>query len=368
MSFLPRNLPGGCNNIHFTFPTILSNSRRSNEMSLKDYVIPKAEVIEACKKGEYDKVALFLSSKRGKKMRAGLKYVFFVNFHLKLFFSDFSHQKATVTGSLTTKMRNPILLFSTTPFWKIRKKSASSLWTLSLFCCWVRALKTFSRSIWPHGMETWRLSKCCFFKPWRSQWIFWMQWTSSTKHHSTWQFKEGIWMLCSTLSKWEIFSLTNQNVLFFFQKNADPFIRNENKENALDVASRMGSAEAIRLLCEKWPKFAIQSAYESLRHGTLDIKRNFPAIYPFHLAAKYNHVECMQVSRLSKFPIHYSVIELRVNVKRSGCVIVDIAPCLFMQTIGNCCCVGKKRRIDEKIEKKMKHTGKRVIKGKFGRF
>lgn len=79
----------------------------------------------------------------------------------------------------------------------------------------------------------------------------------------------------------------------------------------IDVASRIGSAEAIRMLCQKWPKFPVQSAYESLRVGTPDIKRPFPAIYPFHLAAKYNHVECMQVSCFFHFAIHYSRIEYK---------------------------------------------------------
>uniref|UniRef100_A0A1I7TZX9 ANK_REP_REGION domain-containing protein n=1 Tax=Caenorhabditis tropicalis TaxID=1561998 RepID=A0A1I7TZX9_9PELO len=95
-------------------------------------------------------------------------------------------------------------------------------------------------------------------------------------------------------------------VFYLIKKNADPFIRNENKENVIDVASRIGCAEAIRMLCQKWPKFPVQSAYESLRVGTPDVKRPFPAIYPFHLAAKYNHVECMQALREHGFSINYT--------------------------------------------------------------
>ncbi|KAF1746874.1 hypothetical protein GCK72_023332 [Caenorhabditis remanei] len=244
-------------------------------MSLKDYVITKTEVIEACKKGEYDKVALFLSSKRGKKIRSGLK--FFTTKSDSHWLADYKDDKSdfTLLHHAVLENQNQIskLLMDYEP--------------LLLLCKSTKNILPIHLAAWNGNLEIVKMLLLqTMDKP-------------ADILNAVNIFNETPLHLAVQRSHIEV-------VLYLINKNADPFIRNENKENVIDVASRIGCAEAIRMLCKKWPKFPVQSAYESLRVGAPDIKRAFLAIYPFHLAAKYNHVECMQALREHGFSINYT--------------------------------------------------------------
>ncbi|CAI2357586.1 unnamed protein product [Caenorhabditis sp. 36 PRJEB53466] len=250
---------------------------RTDEMSLKDYVIPKAEVIEACKKGEYDKVALFLSSKKGKKLRAGLK--FFTSRGESHWLIDYKDEKSdfTLLHHAVLENQNQIskLLMDYEPLLML-SKSTKNIWPIHL-AAWNGNLEIVKMLL----LQTLPVLK--------------------TKDHvnAVNIFNETPLHLAVQRGHLPV-------VEYLLKKEADPFIRNENKENVLDVASRIGFEKAIRILCKRWPTFPVQSSYESLRIGNPDIKRAFPAIYPFHLAAKYNHVECMQALREHGFAINYT--------------------------------------------------------------
>ncbi|CAB02658.2 ANK_REP_REGION domain-containing protein [Caenorhabditis elegans] len=244
-------------------------------MSLKDFVISKTEVIDACKKGEYDKVALFLSSKKGKKIRSGLK--FFTTRSDSHWLADYKDEKSdfTLLHHAVLENQNQIskLLMDYEP--------------LLLLCKSTKNILPIHLAAWNGNLE---IVKMLLLQTMEKP---------ADILNAVNIFNETPLHLAVQRCHLEV-------VFYLIKKNADPFIRNENKENVIDVASRIGSAEAIRMLCQKWPKFPVQSAYESLRVGTPDIKRPFPAIYPFHLAAKYNHVECMQALREHGFSINYT--------------------------------------------------------------
>ncbi|CAP34287.2 Protein CBG16074 [Caenorhabditis briggsae] len=242
-------------------------------MSLKDYVISKTEVIDACKKGEYDKVALFLSSKRGRKIRSGLK--FFTTKSDSHWLTDYKDEKSdfTLLHHAVLENQNQIskLLMDYEP--------------LLILCKSTKNILPIHLAAWNGNLE---IVKMLLLQTMEKP---------ADILNAVNIFNETPLHLAVQRSHIEV-------VFYLIKKNADPFIRNENKENVIDVAARIGCAEAIRALCEKWPKFPVQSAYDSLRVGSPDIKR--PLIYPFHLAAKYNHVECMKVS--CYYSIHYSVL------------------------------------------------------------
>ncbi|EGT57894.1 hypothetical protein CAEBREN_17975 [Caenorhabditis brenneri] len=244
-------------------------------MSLKDFVLSKTEVIEACKKGEYDKVALFLSSKKGKKLRSGLK--FFTNKSDTHWLAEYKDEKSdfTLLHHAVLENQNQIskLLMDYEP--------------LLLLCKSTKNILPIHLAAWNGNLE---IVKMLLLQTMEKP---------ADILNAVNIFNETPLHLAVQRSHLQV-------VLYLIKKNADPFIRNENKENVIDVASRIGCAEAIRMLCRKWPKFPVQSAYESLRVGSPDIKRPFPAIYPFHLAAKYNHVECMQALRDHGFSINYT--------------------------------------------------------------
>uniref|UniRef100_A0A8R1E2Y5 Ankyrin repeat and sterile alpha motif domain-containing protein 1B n=1 Tax=Caenorhabditis japonica TaxID=281687 RepID=A0A8R1E2Y5_CAEJA len=244
-------------------------------MSLKEYAIPKAEVIEACKKGEYDKLALFLSTRKAKKLRSGLK--FFTGKTDTHWLIDYKDEKSdfTLLHHAVLENQNQIskLLMDYEPL-LLLSKSTKNILPIHL-------------AAWNGNLEIVKMLLLqALEKP-------------VDLLNAVNIFNETPLHLAVQRGHLEV-------VRYLIKKNADPFIRNENRENVLDVASRIGSAEAIRLLCEKWPKFPVQSAYESLRMGAPDVKRTFPAIYPFHLAAKYNHVECMRALLDNGFDAGYT--------------------------------------------------------------
>ncbi|CAI5455520.1 unnamed protein product [Caenorhabditis angaria] len=271
-------------------------------MTSKEHVLPKAEVIDACKKGDYGKVAYFLSGRRSKKSRTPLK--FFRSSSDSHWLVEYRDEKSQLSllhhSALEGQNEISKLLIDFEPL-LILAKSTKNILPIHL-ASWNGHLEIVKMMLFV------RLDKPVDL-------VNQVNIFNETPLHLA--IQRG-----------------HMNVIaYLLRKNADPFIRNENKENVLDVAARIGHPTAIRLLCQTWPDFPVTSAYESLKVETAEHRRPFPAIYPFHLAAKHNHVDCMKILREFGFSLDYTTEDGTALHVAAACGQVDAVRYLLREGI-----------------------------------
>ncbi|CAB3410409.1 unnamed protein product [Caenorhabditis bovis] len=246
--------------------------------SVKDkdhnFIFQKSEVFEAAKNGDYDKIAIFLSSVKVKKNRVPIN--FFrpsCDTHWLLHYRDDKSEYTLLHhSSYEGRVQISKLLMDYEP--------------LLVVCEGFKKILPIHLAAWNGHLEIVK------------QMILLRQEKPVNLVNALNIFNESPLHLAIQRSHFHVAE-------YLLKKNSDPFIRNDQKENALDIAARIGHSEAIILLCKMWPNFPIQSAYESLRGISIG-QKTIPAIYPLHLAAKNNHVKCLEALKNAGFNLNYT--------------------------------------------------------------
>ncbi|CAG9540170.1 unnamed protein product [Cercopithifilaria johnstoni] len=94
-------------------------------------------------------------------------------------------------------------------------------------------------------------------------------------------------------------------VIVLLAKHADARMRNARAETALDVAARLGKANVCRLLICNCPELALQSASECITTDPGRSRHLAQVVYPLHAAARHGHIDCLQILCHSGFNLDY---------------------------------------------------------------
>ncbi|GMR60260.1 hypothetical protein PMAYCL1PPCAC_30455 [Pristionchus mayeri] len=89
-------------------------------------------------------------------------------------------------------------------------------------------------------------------------------------------------------------------------KHSDARLRNARFETALDLAAKNGHAPVVRILVNYCPELALQSAADC---SIPPLGAKHSIVYPLHLAARKSHILCMQLLRFAGFDIDFATEE-----------------------------------------------------------
>lgn len=91
-------------------------------------------------------------------------------------------------------------------------------------------------------------------------------------------------------------------VKFLLEKHGNAKLRNARNECALDIAARVGHPTVCKLITTFCPELALQSAADS--SSTREHEPSL-VVYPLHAAARHSHIQCLQILRKAGFDLNF---------------------------------------------------------------